>query len=174
MIFIFKLPSHIRAICLLKLDRFQEAKQDCDSAVQLDPSNKKAFYRRALAFKGLKVPDRPVTCSDWTHRCIRSLMLGLCVCVHMSGLPVSQQWPPGGPPAGPEGSGGWAGAGGGDGFAEAKPDWQLCAHAKGKSSNLLMGSGNLKRTNHRRIWLFIHSSRRDEVRGPQAQRHAKV
>ncbi|XP_061670274.1 sperm-associated antigen 1A isoform X2 [Syngnathoides biaculeatus] len=43
-----------RAICLLKLSRFQEAKQDCDSALRLDPANKKAFYRRALAHKGLK------------------------------------------------------------------------------------------------------------------------
>ena len=45
-----------RAICHLKLNCFSEAKQDCDSALQLDPSNKKAFYRRALAYKGLQVP----------------------------------------------------------------------------------------------------------------------
>uniref|UniRef100_A0A672HQY7 Sperm associated antigen 1a n=1 Tax=Salarias fasciatus TaxID=181472 RepID=A0A672HQY7_SALFA len=44
-----------RAICLLKLNRFEEAKQDCDCALQLEPDNKKAFYRRALAFKGLQV-----------------------------------------------------------------------------------------------------------------------
>lgn len=44
-----------RAICFLKLSRFQEAKQDCDLALQLEPSNKKAFYRRALAHKGLQV-----------------------------------------------------------------------------------------------------------------------
>lgn len=46
-----------RAICLLKLNRFEAAKQDCDSALQLEPGNKKAFYRRALAYKGLQVPD---------------------------------------------------------------------------------------------------------------------
>ncbi|XP_051574965.1 sperm-associated antigen 1 isoform X1 [Myxocyprinus asiaticus] len=43
-----------RALCYIKLERFTEAKQDCDSALQLDPTNKKAFYRRALAYKGLK------------------------------------------------------------------------------------------------------------------------
>lgn len=45
-----------RAICFLKLSRYEEAKQDCDSALQLEPLNKKAFYRRALAHKGLQVP----------------------------------------------------------------------------------------------------------------------
>jgi hypothetical protein len=34
---------------------FAEAKQDCDSALRLEPANKKAFYRRAMANKGLKV-----------------------------------------------------------------------------------------------------------------------
>uniref|UniRef100_A0A3Q4BRQ6 Sperm associated antigen 1 n=1 Tax=Mola mola TaxID=94237 RepID=A0A3Q4BRQ6_MOLML len=43
-----------RALCYLKLDRFTEAKQDCDAALRLEPANKKAFYRRALANKGLK------------------------------------------------------------------------------------------------------------------------
>ncbi len=44
-----------RALCYLKLECFAEAKQDCDSALQNEPNNKKAFYRRALAHKGLKV-----------------------------------------------------------------------------------------------------------------------
>lgn len=44
-----------RALCYLKLERFAEAKQDCDAALKLEPTNKKAFYRRALANKGLKV-----------------------------------------------------------------------------------------------------------------------
>lgn len=44
-----------RALCYLKLECFEEAKQDCDSALQMEPNNKKAFYRRALAHKGLKV-----------------------------------------------------------------------------------------------------------------------
>lgn len=44
-----------RALCYLKLERFTEAKQDCDAALKLEPTNKKAFYRRAMANKGLKV-----------------------------------------------------------------------------------------------------------------------
>lgn len=44
-----------RALCYLKLEMFTEAKQDCDAALNLEPTNKKAFYRRALASKGLKV-----------------------------------------------------------------------------------------------------------------------
>ncbi|XP_068591653.1 sperm-associated antigen 1-like [Cebidichthys violaceus] len=43
-----------RALCYLKLERFAEAKQDCDAALRVEPTNKKAFYRRALANKGLK------------------------------------------------------------------------------------------------------------------------
>ncbi|XP_062321171.1 sperm-associated antigen 1 [Osmerus eperlanus] len=43
-----------RALCYLKVERFAEAKQDCDSAIRLEPTNKKAFYRRAMANKGLK------------------------------------------------------------------------------------------------------------------------
>lgn len=44
-----------RALCYLKLERFAEAKKDCDAALRVEPNNKKAFYRRALANKGLKV-----------------------------------------------------------------------------------------------------------------------
>ncbi|XP_054477382.1 sperm-associated antigen 1-like [Anoplopoma fimbria] len=43
-----------RALCYLKLERFAEAKQDCDTALGVEPTSKKAFYRRALANKGLK------------------------------------------------------------------------------------------------------------------------
>ncbi|XP_055067651.2 sperm-associated antigen 1 [Misgurnus anguillicaudatus] len=43
-----------RALCYIKLQRFTEAKQDCESALQLEPTNKKAFYRRAVANKGLR------------------------------------------------------------------------------------------------------------------------
>lgn len=104
-----------RAICFLKLRRFQEAKQDCDLALELEPSNKKAFYRRALAHKGLQV---------------RSVLFWqgfYWLCRHMTplfvaGLPVSQQRPPGSPAAGPQRAGGRAGTGGGDVFTETEPD----------------------------------------------------
>lgn len=43
-----------RALCYLKLCQFEEAKQDCDQALQIDHGNVKACYRRALAQKGLK------------------------------------------------------------------------------------------------------------------------
>ncbi|XP_059250912.1 sperm-associated antigen 1 [Mustela nigripes] len=43
-----------RALCYLKLCQFEEAKQDCDRALQIDDGNVKACYRRALAYKGLK------------------------------------------------------------------------------------------------------------------------
>ncbi|XP_077800040.1 sperm-associated antigen 1 isoform X2 [Macaca mulatta] len=46
-----------RALCYLKLCQFEEAKQDCDQALQLDDGNVKACYRRALAHKGLKVNE---------------------------------------------------------------------------------------------------------------------
>ncbi|KAM5313672.1 sperm-associated antigen 1 isoform 3-T3 [Glossophaga mutica] len=46
-----------RALCYLKLCQFEEAKQDCDQALQIDNGNVKAYYRRALAHKGLKVSD---------------------------------------------------------------------------------------------------------------------
>ncbi len=49
-----------RALCYLKLECFAEAKQDCDFALQNEPNNKKAFYRRALAHKGLKVCILPL------------------------------------------------------------------------------------------------------------------
>ncbi|XP_076004554.1 sperm-associated antigen 1 [Genypterus blacodes] len=51
-----------RALCYLKLERFAEAKEECDIALKLEPNNKKAFYRRAMANKGLK--DYLGCCSD--------------------------------------------------------------------------------------------------------------
>uniref|UniRef100_A0A8C3TDF0 Sperm-associated antigen 1 n=1 Tax=Chelydra serpentina TaxID=8475 RepID=A0A8C3TDF0_CHESE len=44
-----------RALCFLKLYQYEEAKQDCDHVLQIEDSNVKAFYRRALAYKGLQV-----------------------------------------------------------------------------------------------------------------------
>lgn len=126
-----------RAICFLKLNRFEEAKQDCDSALQLEPSNKKAFYRRALAHKGLQVPQTcTVISSKWLDLCIYLLItisVCVCVCTSVLGLPVGQQRPTGGPPARPQRSGSWAGAGGGDGPLETEPDGRHRKHSKGKT-----------------------------------------
>uniref|UniRef100_A0A8D0LBZ0 Sperm associated antigen 1 n=1 Tax=Sphenodon punctatus TaxID=8508 RepID=A0A8D0LBZ0_SPHPU len=47
-----------RALCYLKLFKYEEAKQDCDHVLQLEDSNIKAFYRRALAHKGLEVNNK--------------------------------------------------------------------------------------------------------------------
>uniref|UniRef100_A0A8C4W9D0 Mitochondrial import receptor subunit TOM34 n=1 Tax=Gopherus evgoodei TaxID=1825980 RepID=A0A8C4W9D0_9SAUR len=44
-----------RALCYLKLYQYEEAKQDCDHVLRVEVSNVKAFYRRALAYKGLQV-----------------------------------------------------------------------------------------------------------------------
>ncbi|XP_072459496.1 sperm-associated antigen 1 [Notamacropus eugenii] len=43
-----------RALCYLKLCQFEEAKQDCDGALEIEEANVKALYRRGLAHKGLK------------------------------------------------------------------------------------------------------------------------
>lgn len=42
-----------RAICYLHQGRYFEAKQDCDKAIELDPTAVKAFYRRATALREL-------------------------------------------------------------------------------------------------------------------------
>lgn len=43
-----------RALCYLKLGQFEEAKLDCDKALQIDSKNVKASYRLELAQKGLE------------------------------------------------------------------------------------------------------------------------
>nr|XP_051699917.1 sperm-associated antigen 1 isoform X2 [Oryctolagus cuniculus]XP_051699918.1 sperm-associated antigen 1 isoform X2 [Oryctolagus cuniculus] len=50
-----------RALCYLKLCQFEEAKRDCDQALQMDAGNVKACYRRALAHKGLKNYQKSLT-----------------------------------------------------------------------------------------------------------------
>lgn len=42
-----------RALCYINLRRFFEAKRDCDKAINLDPKQIKAYYRRAMALKEL-------------------------------------------------------------------------------------------------------------------------
>lgn len=63
-----------RAVCFLKLNRFEEAKQECDRALRLEPNNRKAFYRRALAHKGLQVPSAR---SNHTPPLVRSVLTRL-------------------------------------------------------------------------------------------------
>lgn len=64
-----------RALCYLNLKRYKEAIQDCTEALKLDTKNVKAFYRRAQAYKELKVRNcvkvlgdalagRKMSCSD--------------------------------------------------------------------------------------------------------------
>ncbi|XP_073535725.1 sperm-associated antigen 1 isoform X2 [Phyllobates terribilis] len=43
-----------RALCYLKLCQYEEARQDCDRALQRDGANIKALYRRAQAYRGLE------------------------------------------------------------------------------------------------------------------------
>lgn len=44
-----------RALCHLVLNQYKEAVKDCSEALKLDGKNVKAFYRRAQAYKALKV-----------------------------------------------------------------------------------------------------------------------
>ncbi|ELK08639.1 Sperm-associated antigen 1 [Pteropus alecto] len=59
----------VLSLCYLKLCQFEEAKQDCDQALQIDNGNVKACYRRALAHKGLKTEAsvRAVTTAAFSH-----------------------------------------------------------------------------------------------------------
>ncbi|XP_053571893.1 sperm-associated antigen 1 [Bombina bombina] len=43
-----------RALCYLKLSQYEEARQDCECALQREASNIKALYRRAQAYRGLE------------------------------------------------------------------------------------------------------------------------
>lgn len=45
----------VRALCHLVLKQYKEAVKDCTEALKLDGKNVKAFYRRAQAYKALKV-----------------------------------------------------------------------------------------------------------------------
>lgn len=61
----------IRALCHLVLKQYKEAEKDCTEALKLDGKNVKAFYRRAQAYKALKV--KTPTQTPGTAR-------GLCGC----------------------------------------------------------------------------------------------
>ena len=56
--------SPIRALCHLVLKQYKEAVKDCTEALRLDGKNVKAFYRRAQAYKALKVNSLTGTCGD--------------------------------------------------------------------------------------------------------------
>uniref|UniRef100_A0A915IMA6 Uncharacterized protein n=1 Tax=Romanomermis culicivorax TaxID=13658 RepID=A0A915IMA6_ROMCU len=50
-----------RAMAYLKLNRFYEAKLDCDEAIKLDSTYVKAYFRRGLANSSLKDVDSAIT-----------------------------------------------------------------------------------------------------------------
>lgn len=49
-----------KAFCALKMNRPEEVLANCDKALELEPSNIKALYRQAMAWKGLKQFDKAV------------------------------------------------------------------------------------------------------------------
>eukprot|EP00913_Durusdinium_trenchii_P031092 g29116.t1 len=60
-----------RALCRLKLQRFQDAEQDCSAALEEKPTNGKARYRRALARfeQGKLIPGlQDGNLSSWVYR----------------------------------------------------------------------------------------------------------
>ena len=50
-----------RAAAYLMLLQYKEANSDCDHAIKLDPTNSKAFIRRATALKGLGLIDQAIS-----------------------------------------------------------------------------------------------------------------
>lgn len=53
-----------RAAAYLMLLQYKEANSDCDHAIKLDPTNAKAFIRRATALKGLGLIDQAISSLD--------------------------------------------------------------------------------------------------------------
>lgn len=74
-----------RALCHLELKQYQEAVKDCTEALRLDGKNVKAFYRRAQAYKALKVkrscPEAPKShnqsCLWWHYKSMVQVRGGL-------------------------------------------------------------------------------------------------
>lgn len=134
-----------RALCYLKVERFAEAKQDCDAALKLEPTNKKAFYRRAMANKGLKVNGALMTNDRRkdVHLCLYLKAKLSSVCA-TTGLPCMQLWPAGGAASGSQRAGGWEGAGGSDSAAQTESGHILtsqtqedCPHHRGRNTSSL-------------------------------------
>ena len=61
------LPLSNRAQCWLKLQQWSEADRDCSAALELDATNVKALYRRAMARRGLGRLEDAATDAD---RCL--------------------------------------------------------------------------------------------------------
>ena len=74
-----------RALCHLELKQYQEVVKDCTEALRLDGKNVKAFYRRAQAYKALKVkrscPEAPKShnqlCPWWHFQSMVQVRWGL-------------------------------------------------------------------------------------------------
>ncbi|CAH2285670.1 sperm-associated antigen 1 isoform X1 [Pelobates cultripes] len=77
-----------RALCYLKLCQYEEARSDCECALQRDSSNIKALYRRAQAHKGLEnyqecASDLQKTLSlDPKNPAVLALMNEITPCLH--------------------------------------------------------------------------------------------
>lgn len=53
-----------KAITLLKLTKYEEARQDCLSALRYEPNNVKAHFRLALSFEGLNDYEKALACIE--------------------------------------------------------------------------------------------------------------
>ncbi|CAB3365540.1 Hypothetical predicted protein [Cloeon dipterum] len=50
-----------RALCYLKIERYEEASKDCTAALELDPNYVKAYLRRGSSYISLNEPEHAIT-----------------------------------------------------------------------------------------------------------------